>query len=210
MVLKGAGQVVWWAAHFVAWATIALEFCNLRGRVMASIFVSCPFHGPYKDLIACIRRAAAGLHLQVVSVDQYSAARPLADDIQREIQDSRIVVADITGNNPNVLNEIGLAQASRKALILITQDSPSDAPANIRNLRIVQYSMTDLQLLQERVADGIQEVLFPSDALRSMIVPRSLGLPSLDSRVCYRSEPTLLAARDEPGRRLSAIASNGV
>jgi hypothetical protein len=156
---------------------------------MASVFVSCPFHGPYKDLIACIRRAAAGFHLQTVSADQYSAARPFVDDIQREIKDSRIVVADITGNNPNVLNEIGLAQASRKALILISQDSLSDAPANIRNLRIVQYAMTDLQLLQERVADGIQEVLFPSDVLRSMIVPRSLGFPSMDSRFVIAASP---------------------
>ena len=142
---------------------------------MASVFVSCPFHGPYKDLIAAIRRAAVAFNLQVVSVDQYTAARPLADDVQRAIKDSRIVVADITGNNPNVLNEIGLAQASLKALILISQDSPSDAPANIRNLRIVQYALTDLQSLQGRIADGIQELLFPSDVLRAMIV---LTLPA--------------------------------
>lgn len=156
---------------------------------MQKIFVSCPFQGPYKQLIASVRQVAGALSLETISVDQYAVARPLTDDIRWGIEDSRVVVADVTGKNPNVLNEIGLAQGYRKALILISQDTPSDAPANIRNLRIIEYGMADLESLQKRIEEALQEILFPDDVLRSMIVPRSLGSPSRDSRFVIAASP---------------------
>jgi DNA-binding MurR/RpiR family transcriptional regulator len=94
-----------------------------------SIFVSCPFHGPYKELIAKIEEAAERYSLRTVSVDQPSVALPISDEILREIRESRVVIADITGKNPNVLHEVGLAQAYGKPLILITQSAPSEAPS---------------------------------------------------------------------------------
>src|ERR1039458_9832705 len=140
---------------------------------MQSVFVSCPFHGPSKELIACIEGAAKGLSLKTVAVDQSGNARPLAAEIERGVQESRIVIADVTGKNPNVLLEIGLAQAYGKTLILITQDAPSEAPFDIRHLRMIEYTSADLPALQGRITSAFQEVLFPDDLLRSMIVPRT-------------------------------------
>jgi hypothetical protein len=156
---------------------------------MQSVFVSCPFHGPYKELIAKVREAADHYHLRTVSVDQRSVALPLTEEIVGAVKESRVVVADITGKNPNVLHEVGLAQAYGKPLILITQDAPSEAPFNIRNLRMIEYGAADLLSLERRIEAALQEVLFPDDLLRSMIVPRSLGSPTRDSRFVLAASP---------------------
>ena len=156
---------------------------------MPSIFVSCAFHGPYKELIAKIEEAAERYSLRTVSVDQSSVALPISEEILREVRESRLVIADITGKNPNVLHEIGLAQAYGKALILITQTAPSEAPFNIRHLRMIEYAVGDLPALGRQIETALQKLLFPDDVLRSMIVPRSLGSPTRDSRFLIAASP---------------------
>ena len=156
---------------------------------MQSVFVSCAFHGDYRKLIACVEQAASGFSLRAVSVDQSGVARPIAADIERGVRESRVIVADVTGRNPNVLLEIGLAQAFGKVLILITQDPPSEAPFDIRHLRMIEYQMADLDQLQARIASALREALFPDDVLRSMLVPRSLGNPTRDSRFVIAASP---------------------
>ena len=156
---------------------------------MPTIFVSCPFHGPYKELVAKIEEVAERCSLKTIAVDQCSVASPISQEILREVRESRVVLADITGKNPNVLHEVGLAQAYGKALILITQSAPSDAPFNIRHLRMIEYAAEDLPSLGRQIEAALQKLLFPDDVLRSMIVPRSLGAPTLDSRFVIAASP---------------------
>jgi len=60
-----------------------------------------------------IRKAAASRQLDAVRVDE---TVPLSDDIpaeiRKEIRYSRLVIADITGNNPNVLLRWGWPRPS--------------------------------------------------------------------------------------------------
>ena len=77
------------------------------------------------------------LYEQVIrrSLEQYPSLRPLrADeiygsraiiaDIWESIQDASVLVADVTGRNPNVFCELGLAHASHKPVIIISQNMP--------------------------------------------------------------------------------------
>ena len=91
-----------------------------------NIFVSCPFSDDFRAVFGVIDDAARRRGFQGYRVDQeLCATSPIADAIARRIRDSRVVIADITGNNPNVLNEIGQAQVLGKPLILISQDRPT-------------------------------------------------------------------------------------
>jgi len=73
--------------------------------------------------------------------DEISSAEPIADDIRHAIERSHLVVAEISGLNPNVMHEIGLAQSLNKPTILICGDhyKESEIPSNIRHIRRIMY-----------------------------------------------------------------------
>jgi hypothetical protein len=60
------------------------------------------------------------------------------DDIWSEISKASIVVAELTGKNPNVYYELGLAHAIRKPAILISSNI-EDVPFDLRPLRVFIY-----------------------------------------------------------------------
>jgi hypothetical protein len=157
---------------------------------MNEVFVSFPFSPRFDSLFPIVQERAARRSLNAVRIDESShLAIPIADSIHRRIRESRLVVADITGNNPNVLNEIGIAQALGKPLLLITQDSPSEAPFNVRNLQIRQYDENKPVVLKEIIDGAISDASSPNERLRAMLVPSSLGQPTRDSWFVIAASP---------------------
>ena len=76
-----------------------------------------------------------------VRADDIFAPGPIINDILRSIQESDYIIADLTEQNPNVYYELGLAHASGKPVILITQNIDS-LPFDLRHQRIIEYSDT--------------------------------------------------------------------
>lgn len=70
----------------------------------------------------------------------------ILDQVWQHIRGSDAVVADITGGNPNVFYEIGLAHALGKEVILMSQKP--DAPFDIRPSRRVHYDLNALNKLK--------------------------------------------------------------
>ncbi|MDI6736848.1 MAG: hypothetical protein QME42_11785, partial [bacterium] len=75
------------------------------------VFVSLPFDSSFDNIYQAIDHVANENKSKAYRVDQEHFAKSIPDSIEREIRESIIFIADITGNNPNVLNEIGQAQA---------------------------------------------------------------------------------------------------
>jgi hypothetical protein len=65
----------------------------------------------------------------------------IIEDIWESIVVSRLIIADLTGKNPNVFYETGIAHTLGKTVILITQ-SIDDVPFDLRHLRHIQYEYT--------------------------------------------------------------------
>ncbi|HLA43117.1 MAG TPA: hypothetical protein VJZ27_06760, partial [Aggregatilineales bacterium] len=63
----------------------------------------------------------------------------IIDEIRHDIKNADVIVADCTGNNPNVFYELGFAHALGKQVILIAQ-SIADLPFDIQSLRSIDYS----------------------------------------------------------------------
>jgi hypothetical protein len=67
----------------------------------------------------------------------------ILDDIISAVNDSAIVIADISGRNPNVLYELGMAHIlKRKQTIMVTHDGYDDIPFDICHFRTIQYKDT--------------------------------------------------------------------
>lgn len=65
---------------------------------------------------------------------------PLLDKIKDMIVRADFVIADVSGRNPNVFYELGMAHARDKDVILITHDDIADAPTDIKAYEFVKYT----------------------------------------------------------------------
>jgi hypothetical protein len=75
--------------------------------------------------------------------DHKILTQPLMEKISRQITTSDFVVADITGGNPNVFYELGIAHTLKKPVIFITQDEAKDVPVDIRPYEFIKYSLAE-------------------------------------------------------------------
>ena len=73
--------------------------------------------------------------------DEIVGTNIITFDIWEKINRSRFMVADLTGRNPNVFYEIGLAHALGKDVIIITQ-TMNDVPFDLKALRCIVYDFT--------------------------------------------------------------------
>ncbi len=63
-------------------------------------------------------------------------------DIWKSIREARFILAELTGRNPNVFYEIGLAHAIGKPIILLTRNQ-EDVPFDLKALRYRYYDVND-------------------------------------------------------------------
>ncbi len=83
------------------------------------VLVLMPFSKKYDRTYATMKRAAVGMRVE--RVDEQSFHRQgITERIIQQIEDADILIADMTTNNPNVLNEVGYAHAKNKLCILLT------------------------------------------------------------------------------------------
>jgi hypothetical protein len=126
-------------------------------------FVIMPFSEPFDDVYDTIKMAVttsvAGETLTCCRLDEIRGAGRITDDLVSTIQHCDICVADLTGNNPNVLWEVGYAMALRKPTVFIAQNL-ENLPFDIKDMRVLKYSRERLAAsLREPVADAIRATL---------------------------------------------------
>lgn len=94
------------------------------------------FSDVYKYLISdCLQNAG----YVVKRADDIKSQRNIIGDIVEGIVKSDLIVADLTGANPNVYYELGIAHAFNKKVILLTQEI-DELPFDLRSYRVVGYS----------------------------------------------------------------------
>ncbi|TOG72748.1 hypothetical protein CGI95_24895, partial [Vibrio parahaemolyticus] len=92
-----------------------------------------PFETYYKRII---KPAIDENDLYTARGDSLFRSTHIMDDIWNSIKDATLVVAELTGKNPNVYYELGLAHALKKPAILIASNI-DDVPFDLRPLRVL-------------------------------------------------------------------------
>jgi hypothetical protein len=106
---------------------------------VSTAFVISPFGEPFDTYFTHIIKPAledAGLY--AVRGDSLYRPTTIVDDIWQGIQEARLLVAELTGRNPNVFYELGLAHAISKPVILLSE-SIEDVPFDLRSIRVLLY-----------------------------------------------------------------------
>ena len=101
---------------------------------------------PFSDNVAdnnyehSIKPTCESFDLEVRRADEIFSTNPIYEDIVKEIQDASIIIVDITGKNPNVFYELGMAHTLKQnRTIMVTQDDFKEMPFDIAHFRIISY-----------------------------------------------------------------------
>jgi hypothetical protein len=124
-------------------------------------FVIIPFNDQYNDiyqdvLIPAIEKAG----YKPVRGDSVYGVGPVIEDIFYGIRSASVLVADVTGKNPNVNYELGIAHALNKPAVIISQ-SVDDIPFDYRHLRAIVYnpqSVTWVAQLTDKIIKTLESV----------------------------------------------------
>jgi hypothetical protein len=126
-------------------------------------FVMMPFADPLGGYYATVYQPAIEkAKLKAVRADaEIFGTGKIIDQIWGGIHSARVLVAELTGRNPNVLYELGLAHALRKPVVLVSSNL-EDVPFDVRHVRVIYYDVRDPfwgTKLIEKVAENILSAL---------------------------------------------------
>lgn len=122
-------------------------------------FVMMPFAPPIGNYYSLIYEAAiqkAGLTPVRADTDIFATGK-IIDQIWRGIKSAKILVAELTGRNPNVFYELGLAHALDKPVVLVCSNQ-DDVPFDLQHIRVIYYDVSDPfwgNKLIEKIAENV-------------------------------------------------------
>jgi hypothetical protein len=102
---------------------------------------------------------AAGVH--PVRGDDLFTPTDILDDIWQALNGADFVIADITGRNPNVLYELGIAHALAKPVLILSRNA-QDIPIDLSTRRVILYGQAECDWREElahKVAKAIADLL---------------------------------------------------
>jgi hypothetical protein len=124
-----------------------------------SCFVMQPFASPLGDYYEKIYRPAiekAGLRPVRADAEIFATGK-IMDQVWSGINNSKVLVAELTSRNPNVFYELGLAHAMNKPVVLVSARE-EDVPFDLQHIRVIYYDTSDPfwgAKLIEKVAENI-------------------------------------------------------
>ena len=134
-------------------------------------FVMMPFANPIGGYYETIYEPAikkAGLTPIRADTDIFGTGK-IIDQIWSGLNRAKVLVAELTGRNPNVLYELGLAHALHKPVVLVSSNE-ADVPFDVRHVRVIYYELTDPfwgEKLIAKVAENIVSAIKnPQEAIQ--------------------------------------------
>lgn len=102
------------------------------------IAVMMPFASDFSPVFETITKACEKSNLICHRADSTWANEEMFKDICNLIENARIIIIDFTGQNANVMIEVGVALGNKKRIIPITQNI-KDIPSNLSSYRAIKY-----------------------------------------------------------------------
>lgn len=108
-------------------------------EVANNCFVIMPFASKF-DLIyqEVLKPAIEEIGLKALRADDIYGSKRIMHDVWQCIRTARIVLAELSGRNPNVLYELGLCHAVGKPVVIIT-NAIDDVPFDLKDIRCIVY-----------------------------------------------------------------------
>ncbi|MFP4283629.1 MAG: hypothetical protein ACLFU2_13495 [Opitutales bacterium] len=135
------------------------------------------------DLLAHLLRPISKDFLEIVRADEVDEPGTITTDIVRRLHTADLVIADLTGQNPNVMYEIGLRHCFNLPIVHLAQ-SGERPPFDLSAERIIFFDIGDIASVEAakvKIKKACQAAL-EAKPFRSPVV-RALELESLFAAV---------------------------
>lgn len=141
------------------------------------IFIIMPFDKKFDDIYGNIKlatkEAVFGEKIHCARMDETKSAGKISDDLISKIDGAAFCIADLTGNNPNVMWEVGYAMALNKPIIFIAQILEA-VPFNVKDMRVIEYERENLSLtLLKQLSESIRETIARYEVRRESRIIRA-------------------------------------
>lgn len=125
-------------------------------------FVLMPFAGEYRPLYdGVVKPTVEECGMECLRADDIYSPRPILVTVMEQIGKAQLVIADLSGRNPNVFYEVGMAHTvkSNDQVMLISR-SMEDVPFDLRHLRLIVYddSPQGLEKLKIDLQNALQSL----------------------------------------------------
>ncbi|MFK4804326.1 hypothetical protein ACI3KX_00525 [Microbacterium sp. ZW CA_36] len=117
-----------------------------------------------------VQPACHAFGLDPVRADQIAATGEITEQVFRRLRDDEVVIADVSGGNPNVMYELGLRHT--RPLLTIQIGEYGQLPFDVSAIRTIQFSRSERGLidarkeLQRALSAGLAESGVPVSATR--------------------------------------------
>jgi hypothetical protein len=119
------------------------------------VFVLMPLDKSFDDIYKFgIKGAAEDVGAYAERLDEQIFVEGMLDRIFNQISKADLIVADMTGRNPNVFYEVGYAHALGKITLLLTQDA-NDIPFDLKHRQHTVYGGS-IERLRKELADRLR------------------------------------------------------
>lgn len=105
----------------------------------AKVFMIMPFEEEFFEVFEMLKRQFSS-EFEFSHAGEEGNQQNILKDIIQPIYGADIIIADLTGLNPNVMYELGLAHSFNKKTIVITKDSLSILPFDLKQYRAKDYA----------------------------------------------------------------------
>jgi hypothetical protein len=105
----------------------------------ATCFIVMPFREVWSsDVHRILAQACEAARVRSVRGDDLFTPTDILEDIWQSINAADFVIADITGRNPNVLYELGIAHTLAKPVLILSMQA-ADIPIDLATRRVILY-----------------------------------------------------------------------
>lgn len=123
------------------------------------LFVAMPFAKKLNNVFLYgIKKPVEERSLKCERSDYDKFTGDIVERLKKRIETARMVIADLTGNNPNVFYEVGYADALNKKIILISQKRTRPM-FDLRNQHQIRYDPADIEAVEKQIGSLLDVLL---------------------------------------------------
>ena len=129
-------------------------------RPKPKVFVIMPMGEDFTNVEDAIREVVESLGAEYIRADTITHLADAADILLKThncIKEANVVIADMTGNRPNVMYEFGFTRAYEKLFLTISQDH--DHPFNMSHVEHNFYSKDNLPNFKANIRERLRRAL---------------------------------------------------
>lgn len=145
-------------AAAAAGAAAAIESAGVRAKTTPHVFVAMPFREDMDDVFyygiqAAVR--AAGYICE--RIDEEAFTGDILERLKARIETSSLVIADLTGDNPNVFLEVGYAWGKGRPTVLVARQGDRPLRFDVQGQRCIRYkSIRNLEEELTKMLGGLK------------------------------------------------------